>query len=167
MGCHALLQEIFPTQGSNRHLLCLLHWQVGSLPLVPPGVVLEFTGWFGLLHSVVLGVEGERGKQWGLGGGRPSLLRVLYIAFLVTCGPDSFPPLSGHPLLLTTSFLVGSIKRKLGWWVFSPPFSSQNLTCSSFPLLNFLLSWAAGSLPLASWTSLCRPAVYSLECSTT
>ena len=33
MGCHALLQGIFPTQGSNPHLLCLLHWQVGSLPL--------------------------------------------------------------------------------------------------------------------------------------
>ena len=28
---------IFPTQGSNPRLLCLLHWQVGSLPLVPPG----------------------------------------------------------------------------------------------------------------------------------
>ena len=31
-GCHALLQGIFSTQGSNPHLLCLLHWQVGSLP---------------------------------------------------------------------------------------------------------------------------------------
>jgi len=28
------LQGIFPTQGSNLHLL---HWQVGSLPLAPPG----------------------------------------------------------------------------------------------------------------------------------
>ena len=35
--CRALLQGIFPIQGSNRHLLCLLHWQVGSLPLTPPG----------------------------------------------------------------------------------------------------------------------------------
>ena len=25
-----------PTQGSNLSLLCLLHWQVASLPLVPP-----------------------------------------------------------------------------------------------------------------------------------
>ena len=33
----ALLQEIFPTQGSNSCLLCLLHWQEGSLPLAPPG----------------------------------------------------------------------------------------------------------------------------------
>ena len=27
MGCHALLQVIFLTQGSNPHLLYLLHWQ--------------------------------------------------------------------------------------------------------------------------------------------
>ena len=36
VGCHALLQQVFQTQGSNSHLLHLLHWQVGSLPLVPP-----------------------------------------------------------------------------------------------------------------------------------
>ena len=34
VGYHALLQRIFPTQGSNP---LLLHWQVSSLPLVPPG----------------------------------------------------------------------------------------------------------------------------------
>ena len=37
VGCHLLLQGIFPTQGSSSSLFCLLHWQVGSLPLVPPG----------------------------------------------------------------------------------------------------------------------------------
>ena len=31
------LQGIFLTQESNSHLLCVWHWQVGSLPLVPPG----------------------------------------------------------------------------------------------------------------------------------
>ena len=35
-GCHALLQGIFPTQGSNLSLSCLLHWQADSLPLAPP-----------------------------------------------------------------------------------------------------------------------------------
>ena len=34
MGCHALLQGIFLTQGSNPRLLHLL-WQTGSLPLAP------------------------------------------------------------------------------------------------------------------------------------
>ena len=33
---HALLQGIFPTQGSNPGLLRLLHSQAGSLPLAPP-----------------------------------------------------------------------------------------------------------------------------------
>ena len=37
VGCHALLQGIFLTQESNPCFLCLLHWQVGSLPLAPPG----------------------------------------------------------------------------------------------------------------------------------
>ena len=37
VGCHALLQGIFPTQGLNPHLLCLLYWQACSLPLAPPG----------------------------------------------------------------------------------------------------------------------------------
>ena len=36
MGCHALFQGIFPTQVLNPRLLCLLHWQASSLPLVPP-----------------------------------------------------------------------------------------------------------------------------------
>ena len=34
VGCHALLQGIFPTQGLNLHLL---HWHVDSLPLSHQG----------------------------------------------------------------------------------------------------------------------------------
>ena len=37
VGCLALFQGIFPTQRLNLHLLRLLDWQVGSLPLLPPG----------------------------------------------------------------------------------------------------------------------------------
>ena len=37
VGCHALLQGIFPTRGSNSRLLYFLHWQAAALPLVPPG----------------------------------------------------------------------------------------------------------------------------------
>ena len=36
VGCHALLQGIFPTQELNLGLLRLLHWHIGSLPLAPP-----------------------------------------------------------------------------------------------------------------------------------
>ena len=34
VGCHFLPQKMFPTHGSNPRLL---HWQVDSLPLAPPG----------------------------------------------------------------------------------------------------------------------------------
>ena len=36
MDCHGFHQTIFLTQGSNPRLLCLLHWQAGSLPWAPP-----------------------------------------------------------------------------------------------------------------------------------
>ena len=36
--CHAFLQGIFQTQGSNPHLLSLLHCQVGSSPLCHLGI---------------------------------------------------------------------------------------------------------------------------------
>ena len=37
VGCHALLQGVFQTQGLNPRVLRLLHWQAGSSPLAPPG----------------------------------------------------------------------------------------------------------------------------------
>ena len=37
VGFHALLQGIFETQGLNPGFLHLLHWQMCSLPLAPPG----------------------------------------------------------------------------------------------------------------------------------
>ena len=46
IGVGFLLQGIFLTQGWNPHLLRLLRWQEGSLPLLPPGkpkLPLNFT----------------------------------------------------------------------------------------------------------------------------
>jgi len=37
VGCHFLLQGIFPTQELNLSLLCLLHQEADSLLLAPPG----------------------------------------------------------------------------------------------------------------------------------
>ena len=37
VGCHALLEGIFPTQGLNLCLLSLLHWQADSVSTEPPG----------------------------------------------------------------------------------------------------------------------------------
>ena len=44
VGCHFLLQGIFLTQGLNPPclFLCLLHWQVGFLPLAPAGKSLVY-----------------------------------------------------------------------------------------------------------------------------
>ena len=47
VGCHALLQEIFPMQGLNLCLLCLLHWQAGSLLPAPPGKAI-----YALLYNI-------------------------------------------------------------------------------------------------------------------
>ena len=48
MGCDVLLQGTFLVQGSNPHLLCLLHWQAGSLALAPPrkpGTHVHYCKW--------------------------------------------------------------------------------------------------------------------------
>ena len=42
VGCHFLLQGIFPSQGSNPWFLRLLRWQVCSLLLTPPGKPVPF-----------------------------------------------------------------------------------------------------------------------------
>ena len=42
VGCHFVLQGLFLTQGSNPHLLCLLHWQADYLPLCPISILLFF-----------------------------------------------------------------------------------------------------------------------------
>ena len=49
--CHAFLQGIFLTRGLNSCLLRLLHWQVGSLPLVPPGKHLHQGTWSLIITS--------------------------------------------------------------------------------------------------------------------
>ena len=43
--CHALLQGIFPTQGSNPHLITSPASQADSLPLAPPGKPAMTLAW--------------------------------------------------------------------------------------------------------------------------
>ena len=87
VGCHSLLQGIFPNQGWNPSLLSLLHWQGGSLPLEPPGKPisgkgtdvknLQRTKWFGglggTLASVSEPMEDLRSLGWILGWARVTL----------------------------------------------------------------------------------------------
>lgn len=93
---------------------------------------LELKGSFDNLHFVVL-------RGWK--EARSCLVRALQIALLIAYGPPwlvSIPPLqaaghtlvplpSGQHIFLMTCFLGGSIGRQLGWWIPSPPFSSQEV----------------------------------------
>ena len=56
VGCRFLFQGIFPAQGSNPHLLCLLHWQATSLPPTPPGSPCD--GGYFQLYSKCHSLEG-------------------------------------------------------------------------------------------------------------
>ena len=47
VGCHALLQGVFPTQGLNPLLLLLLHWQAGS----PPPVTSDEWAFYCVIHE--------------------------------------------------------------------------------------------------------------------
>ena len=63
VGSHFLLQGTFLTQGSNWHLLYLLHWQTDSLPLVPAGKPL-FVFIFVVLKPHQL-LKTQIGSNWG------------------------------------------------------------------------------------------------------
>ena len=52
VGYHAVLQEIFLTEGLNPHVLRLLLWQKGSLLLAPPGKP-NFHLWMEILDTTV------------------------------------------------------------------------------------------------------------------
>ena len=54
VGCHFLLQGIFPTQRLNPHLLQLLHWQADSLPLNHLGSHLDVIFAKGLFKRSIL-----------------------------------------------------------------------------------------------------------------
>ena len=63
VGCHALLQGIFPTQGWNPRLLRLLRWQTGSLPLAPPGKPQSFLRVLQMLLGECVTVQHCRGHH--------------------------------------------------------------------------------------------------------
>ena len=53
VGCHFLLQGIFPTQGSNPHHLHLRHWQAVSLSLAPPRKPILFIYFLFVVNFVI------------------------------------------------------------------------------------------------------------------
>ena len=76
VGCHAVLQGLFPTQGSNLHLLHLLHWQAGSLPLALPGKPKSYTKKEKKTHIIVNDSAEHTGhwrQSWAQPPGSPGL----------------------------------------------------------------------------------------------
>ena len=72
MGCHFLLQEIFPTQGSNPCLLHLLHWQADSLHI---SIYISAFIYF-MLDLAVLGLRGCAQAVSSFGGSELLLVAV-------------------------------------------------------------------------------------------
>ena len=59
VGCHFILQGIFPTQGSNPHLMLLIHWQVDSSQLSqlgsPKGIIaMRISSYYLLSQTMTL-----------------------------------------------------------------------------------------------------------------
>ena len=97
VGCHALLQGIFPTRGSNQRLWSLLHWQVSSLSLAPPGKAS-----FSLTQPFIL-------FRPSLDGIRSTQSASLILPFKCQSHPETpsqdtprvmFNQISGHPVTL-------------------------------------------------------------------
>ena len=82
-GCHFLLQRIFPTEGSNPRLLCLLHWHADSLPLShlgSPNICIYVCGYiffFIFLFHYGLSQDAESSSLYYTVG--PCCLSFLYI----------------------------------------------------------------------------------------
>ena len=99
MGCQALLQGIFPTQGLN---LRLLHWEVESLPLRLQGSPV-------CRHCATLYTRLEHQRFWfgGAPGTRPLRGACTSVRLSVPSARPSFLlPSSSHPLAFVHS--VGS-----------------------------------------------------------
>ena len=76
---HAFLQRIFPTKELNQPLLHLLHWQAGSLPLVPAGKPFEKWGFSKQEHwSALLYPPPGALPNPGTTSGLPHCRQILY-----------------------------------------------------------------------------------------
>ena len=97
-----LLQGIFQTQRLKQHLLQLLHWEVGSLPLEPPG------------KSLIGGVSLENWLlQWGS--------KILFLAKFEMRNKPHTCSLSWYPILSMVLLPLPSVSdlRGVRCWDFS------------------------------------------------
>ena len=147
--CHFLLQGIFPTQGSNLHLLGLLHCQASSLPPPPQdapqlleGNVLKKKRWLDVLLNCCMLEPIYRGK-------RAALPKIHF--------PSTHPMTLGKPLVHTSWGRTAWCSRL--WWVCSitTPHLSQSgkVRYSYFSILGGSHITAKSSSPLSSFSVTC------------
>ena len=164
VGCHFLLQRIFPTQGSNPCLLRLLHWQAGSLPLVPPGKPRPISECES--HSVVANsLQSYRlyhpwnspGQNTGVGscslrqgdlpnpGSEPGLLHCRRILYQLSHQGSNFQSFFNLHVLtdLLILFLVACI-MKIIWWIVLIHFSNAKLRFTT----SLMVQWLRICLPM-------------------
>ena len=112
VGCRFLLQVIFPTQGSNPHLFCLLYWLADSLPLSHQGEI-----------KAMLPLTDISTSQWLQTQGRPWMRWVLYSPVNrrklpgLAIGISGLLPYltSGGPIYLRPRWRPDSGQRSSGW----------------------------------------------------
>ena len=103
-GLPSLLQGIFLTQGSNSHLLlCLLHWQAGSLPLSATWEA----------HSTEIWGAKEEVQMWihvnGSGSSLPKTAQQ-HLQSLCFCPPSTLFCFSSVQTLISNGSLGGGYK---------------------------------------------------------
>ena len=87
VGCHFLLQGIFPTQGLNLCLLCLLQWQADSLPLChlgsPKQIIVDSTLMERILLNVFFKVSFWEGVKFKWGEIRVRIRKPTLLCYLL------------------------------------------------------------------------------------
>ena len=132
VGCHFLLQGIFPTQGSNPYLL---QWQVNSFTFEPPfshkkKEILPFvTTWIDL-EGTMLSELSQRNTMWGL----------LYVKSYLKKNPHSYTRLV--------------VARGQDWWVGEKGEGGQKIQTSRYKI-NKTWDVMYSMVNILSNTSLC------------
>ena len=114
VGSFTLFQGIFPTQRSNLSFSCLLHWQVGSLPLLPPGKPSRDL----VAASLLPAEEGKLLRLWRSGLDETLILSVSFLRTLASRKRSPGAPHVTHPLLWVFRVMVGFpllMPWKRGW----------------------------------------------------
>ena len=155
MRCHFPLQGIFLIQGSNPHLLTLLHWQAGSFPLSPPRSpkYLYNSGFLPCNRKSLcpVGTDTISLQVWTVGGALPTVFQYFSPIFCCLSLPyaqadDQSKP-RGHP------------SAELGVSGHSPALPSLALLTSALCPPHWGSLALSGSPRLAVWCGNCPEAV--------